>query len=197
MGELQFGRIQLGLVRLHRALQLAHQGLLRLHLLACNRVFFQQTLVALQIELRIAQLRHIARQLSFGLGQLSLGIAVIDLGQHIARAHHLPLRKPQGFEFAIDLGAHHRGVQGRQGANGLDGLAHVHALHLGRADGLVAPTAKAPTLGTAPFALALGLTRHVGGHGTPIEVPSPGTGQGQREHGQSHITPRFSGAALG
>jgi len=47
VGELQFGRVQLGLVGLHRALQLAHQGLLRFDLLACNRVLFQQALVAL------------------------------------------------------------------------------------------------------------------------------------------------------
>src|SRR5690606_41874565 len=66
------------LVRRHRALQLAHERGLVLDLLARDRVLRQQALVAREVDLRVEQLRAIARELTLGLRELDLERAGVE-----------------------------------------------------------------------------------------------------------------------
>ena len=81
VGQLQFGGLNLRMIGLHRALQLRHQRRLRFHLLACDGVFFQQILVALQIQLGIQELRVIACELTQRLIELRFESTRINLCQ--------------------------------------------------------------------------------------------------------------------
>ncbi len=128
--ELQLGVVDLGLIGLYRSHQLARQGILGLHLLLGNGILGQQVFIARQVQLRVAQLRHIARQLTLRLRQRNLITARIDLGQQGASAHGLAFFEMDGFEFAIDTRAYRRGVQGCNIADGRQN--HPHVLAFGR-----------------------------------------------------------------
>jgi hypothetical protein len=82
----------------------------------------RQFLVARQIEFRVAQIRLVLRLLRHRLIVRRLIRSGIDLGEHVARLHILPLAKPHGHERPIDdrLNAHR--VPRLHGANTI----HVH-----------------------------------------------------------------------
>ena len=72
IGEVQLLGADRRLVGLDRALNLAHQRALGVHLLAGDGVLRQQGLIALQVDAGVVELRLVARQRALGLQQLLL-----------------------------------------------------------------------------------------------------------------------------
>jgi hypothetical protein len=92
--QLQLGVVHRCLIGLHGALQLAYQRILSVHLLAGNRIFGQQVFVPGQVQLGVAQLRLVTRQLALGLRQLHHLGTVVQLGQQLACLDGLPFKDP-------------------------------------------------------------------------------------------------------
>ena len=90
IGELQLRAVDRALVRLHRALVLAHQRLLRVDLLLRDRVLREQRPVALEVDLRVLEQRLVLGHLADGLRQLHLERPRIDLGEQVAGLDDLP-----------------------------------------------------------------------------------------------------------
>ncbi len=91
--ELQFGAVDRRLVTFARTQELLHQRRLRIHLLTCDRILLEQQLVALQIALRVQQLRLVLLLLPQRLVQLHLEIARVDLREQVAFPHFLAVDK--------------------------------------------------------------------------------------------------------
>ena len=102
VGELQPGVVYCRLIHSHSALVLRHQGLLRGDLLLGDRILLEERVVALQIELGVAQQRAIALELTLSLGELHFERAWIDFGQAVASAHHLALLEIHLDELTVD-----------------------------------------------------------------------------------------------
>ncbi len=100
--QLHPGVVGVALVELDRALVLAHQRGLRVHLLLGDGVLRHQGLVALQIQPGVLQQRGVARELALGLGELGLVGAGVDLGQQVAGLDGLALGEGQAHELAVD-----------------------------------------------------------------------------------------------
>jgi len=80
---LEFGVVNLRLIRLDRAFELAHLRLLRIDLLARYHSLFEQQLIALVVDLDVFELRLVFRELAFGLFELYLERTRIDLDERV------------------------------------------------------------------------------------------------------------------
>ncbi len=88
--QLQFLRIDRGLVDLDLRLVLAHQRVLRGQRLFLDRVLLVQHLVAHQVDLGVLQQGHVVRHRAFGLLQRDLVGARIDDGDQLVFLDDLP-----------------------------------------------------------------------------------------------------------
>jgi len=93
IGELQLGVIHPRLVHRHRALVLAHQGGLGIHLLLGDGILAEQGLVTGQIQLGVIEQGLVVKQLALGLGQLDLIGPGIDFRQELPGFDHLTFGK--------------------------------------------------------------------------------------------------------
>ncbi len=116
VGELQLGVVDLTLVELDRAFVLADQGLLRVHLLLCDRVLCVQRPVALDVDACIREQRLVARHLAFELRELRLVGARVDLGKEISLLHHLPFPEQYPHQLAVHPAAHGHRLERRHRA---------------------------------------------------------------------------------
>jgi hypothetical protein len=82
-GELQFGVVNLALVRGDRAIKLANQCRLRVELLLRDDAFLEEELEALKIDLGILALRLILGELALGLFELDLKGPRVNLDEKI------------------------------------------------------------------------------------------------------------------
>ena len=155
VADIEFGRVNLGLVGLHGAFELLDQGLLGVELLLGDGVLGPQFFVALGIQLRVVKQSRVFVELAQGLGQSHVISPGVHLRQHFARLDHFALLKPNGLEFTVDLGANRGRVHGGQGSNGVERQVDVHALNrrgthrLGPTSS-PKPTAKAPESTAGP-----------------------------------------------
>jgi len=127
--KLQPRCIHLRLVGGHRALVLAHQGRLGVHLLAGDGILRLQLLVAPQVQLGVLQQRLVALQRTLGLLQRGAVAARVDLRQQLAGAHLVALLEKNLLQLARHARAHHGGGAGVHGANAADQHAHVAPVH--------------------------------------------------------------------
>ena len=108
--ELQPGVVDGALIGRDRALKLANQRLLGVDLLLGNRVLGEQRSIALEIDLRVLQLRLVTGHLPVGLGQHHFERARIDLRQQVARLDVLTFAEGDGQQLSVDTGAYHHHV---------------------------------------------------------------------------------------
>ena len=109
--ELQLRVVDAALVGLHRGLVLAHQRLLRVDLLAGNRILLEQRAIARDVDPRVLEQRLVARELPGGERQLHLERPGIDLGQEVARLHHLAFLEGDLHQLAVHAAPDDDGVQ--------------------------------------------------------------------------------------
>src|SRR5207302_245150 len=83
IGELQFGVVNLALIRGDRAIKLANQCCLRVKLLLRDDTFLKEKLVALEIDFGVLALRLILGELTLGLFELDLKRSWVNLDQNI------------------------------------------------------------------------------------------------------------------
>ena len=105
IGELQPGIVDRALVGLDGPLKLANQRRLRVDLLLGDRILREQRLVALEIDLRVFQLRLVARHLSVRLRQHHFERPRIDLREQVARLDILALAEGDAHQLSVDASA--------------------------------------------------------------------------------------------
>ena len=125
IAELQLRIVDHALVGLDHAFVLAHQRLLGVELLLGDRVLLEQCAIAFEVDLRVGQLRLVARHLALGLGQLHLEGARIDLGQQFAGLDHLALFEQDAHQLSIDPAAHRHGSEWHGRAQAIEEHADV------------------------------------------------------------------------
>ena len=83
-----------------------------------------QVAIAHEVELRVLELRRVARQLPFGLRQLHLERPRIDFRQQVALVHELPFLKRHLDQLPVDAAPHRHRVEGGHRAE--PGQVHRH-----------------------------------------------------------------------
>ena len=114
--QIEFGRVDLCLIRIDRADVLIDQRALRVELLAGNCIFFDQRFIAREVQFCIDQQRLVAPQIAFGLLQRRLVGPWIDLHQEIALMDELAFGKRNFLQLPGNLGTHGDGGEWRYGA---------------------------------------------------------------------------------
>src|SRR5207237_5317593 len=94
IGELQFGVVNLALIRGDRAIKLANQCCLRVKLLLRDDTFLKEKLVALEIDFGVLALRLILGELTLGLFELDLQRSWVNLDQNIPLVNVLTFSSP-------------------------------------------------------------------------------------------------------
>jgi hypothetical protein len=108
--------------------------LLIVEILPCDDILRVQFLVPLELALRVDQACAVARHLAFGLGELDLEGARIDLREQIAFLDHLPFLEEHVHQLAIDPGVHGDGLERRDRADLGEIQVEVAALGSRRGD---------------------------------------------------------------
>ncbi len=119
---------------MHRALRLSGQRRLIVDLLLRDELARAQIAIALEVDLRVVELRAIARQRALGLMELRGERPRIDLRQQIALVNELALGEVDLVEPAVDLRAHRHLLPGGDGAEPFEPDRHVSLVDLGERD---------------------------------------------------------------
>ncbi len=90
-------------------------GQLRIDLLLRNHARFEKLLIPIVVNLHVAQLRLILRELPFGLFELHLIWSRIDLDERLALVNHLPFGEIDLDDLAVHAAADGNGVVGGDG----------------------------------------------------------------------------------
>jgi hypothetical protein len=115
VGKLQFDVLDDAFVGFDGAFKLMDVGGLRFELLARNDALGGKHLVPALVDAGIFQLRGVACQLSFGLDELRLEGAGVDLGQQVVLLDQLSFGKSHAHQLAVDAAADdNRVVRGRR-----------------------------------------------------------------------------------
>ena len=134
--EIELRGLHLRLVGDDRRLVLGDQRLLVRHLLLGDRILLAQRQIAVEIALRLGEQRLVLGQLALRLRERGLVGSRIDLGEEVALLDDLAFVEPQLLQLARDLGADGHGLEGRDGAERVDGDRHVAERDSGDSNGL-------------------------------------------------------------
>ncbi len=140
---MQSGIVDLTAVRFHRPLILPHQRILRVHLLAGDRVLGEQSLIAGKVDAGIVEQGDVAIQLSLGLVEQDLERARVDLGQQVSGLYHLAFAEIHLEQGTVDLGVYRNEVARRDRAERIQPDADVSDANLGHRYRLRTVTARA------------------------------------------------------
>ncbi len=105
--------VDLPLIGLEDRLALRDGRGLRIELLLRNRVLRRENLIALEVQPRVPEDGLVLRLLPFGLRELHLERARVDLGQKVALLHGLPFPEGHVHELPVHAAPHGDRVQGR------------------------------------------------------------------------------------
>ena len=125
--ELRAGVVDLRLIDLQLRRQLIHHGALRVHGLLAREVLRLQHRIALEIALRVRELRRVLRLGRNRLLERGLVRPRIDLRQQVALVHRLALGESDLLQLA---------VHARRHGNGIERLDRPQALQVDRHIGL-------------------------------------------------------------
>ena len=126
--QLQLRIVDLPLIGFHDPFRLTDHGLLRIQLLLGNKTLFVQTFITFVVQLGVFQLRLVARHLPFGLNQLHLERARINLGQQLAALDDLSLLEEHLHELSVDTAFHVNRIQRDDGTQAVEIHADVAML---------------------------------------------------------------------
>ena len=113
------------LVGLHQRRVLRDQCLLRVGLLAVDGVGGGELFVAVEIDLRVGELRFVLRLLRLRLIELRLIGSGIDAGQHVTLLDVVAFLEIDAEQLAVDLRADGDGIERLDGADGVEIDRHV------------------------------------------------------------------------
>ena len=130
IADLRLGVVDRRLVALDLRDELIDRRLLRVELLARNRVLLGEGGIALQVELRVLQIRLVLRLLRERLIERRLIGPRIDLHEKIAFLDHLALFEGDLDDLAVDAAAHSHRVVRLHGAESVQIDREVCRLHL-------------------------------------------------------------------
>ncbi len=133
VNDLQLRGLDLRLIGADCSLKLIHQGLLRVDLLLRNAAGGNQRRITLQVQLGVAQLRLVTKQLRLHLIELSLEGTRVNLNEQFALLDVLPLSEVYVHDLPVDPALDVGGIECRHRTQACQVNGNVLALH--RRDG--------------------------------------------------------------
>jgi hypothetical protein len=134
IGELELGVVNLALIRLNGAINLANQCALSVELLLGDDALFEEKLVPLKIDLRVFALGLVFSELPHRLLELDLEGTRIDLREKIPLVNELAFLEGNADQLAVNAAADSNGVKGSDSAEAIEVNGQVAALCRGNHD---------------------------------------------------------------
>ena len=178
--ELEAGGVDQRLVHPDRALELADRRALVVDLLLGDELPREQLAVASEVDLRVLELRLVARELALGLRQLRREGPGVDLGEEVSLVHELALLEGHPDQLAVDAALHRDGVEGEHRAEPGQVHRHVAFSRRRRHHGHARADRLAGRLGGGRLPARPGGAQLVGGPGEEEEGHEPGPAAGPR-----------------